>query len=166
MTQRVAAALTQWKTRHAALWQLIMYALVGCVASTIELVSFALCNFLIFPSLHTRSVSIWLIVYTAADGGMTAFLSHIISYTITQVFTFIAQRKATFKSVSKASKSAIIYTAMIIVLYLLQLYLPTVIRAPLAGIVGEGYADMLTKLIAIFCTTLVQFPMSKYVIMR
>lgn len=166
MTQKVTAALAQWKTRHTALWQLIMYALVGCVASTIELASFAICNFLIFPSLHDRTVSIWLIVYNAEDGGMTAFLSHITSYTITQIFTFIAQRKATFKSVSKTSKSAIMYAVMIVLLYFLLLYLPTVIRAPLAGVVGEGYADMLTKLIAIFCTTLVQFPMSKWVIMR
>ena len=155
-----------WKLNHAELWQFIKYAMIGTITSIIELGSFALLNFWVFTPFRGQEFSWWIIKYTAADGGLTAFLSYAVSYAVSQTFGFFAQRKTTFKANNNVKKSAAMYLALIIVLYSFQLYLPTQVRALLINVFSEALSDILTKLIVIFCTMLVQFPMSKWVIMK
>lgn len=157
---------TLWKNRHAAVWQFIMYAMVGCLVSAIELSTFAIFNFWVFTRYSDRTFSWWLINYTVADGGLTAFLSYAVSFAVAQTLSFIVQRKATFKANNNAAKSASMFVVMILLLYCFQLYLPTIIREPIVSALGETLGDIAAKIVVMFCTMLIQFPLSKFVIMR
>ena len=155
-----------WRKNHKDLWQFIMYALVGCLVSAVELSSFAILNFWVFAGYRDKTFSWWLINYTLADGGLTAFLAYAGSFAIAQTCSFVVQRKATFKANNNAAKSAVMFIVLILLLYCFQLYLPTVIREPIAGAIGEALGDLVTKMIVMFCTMLIQFPLSKWVIMK
>ena len=155
-----------WRQKHTALWQFAVYAMMGCIASAIELGSFTLLNFLVFAPLREHSFSWWFINYAVEDGGLTAFLSYAVSYALGQTTSFFTQRKYTFKANNNMKKSAVMYIALIIVLFTFQLYMPTIVREPLTNAMGETIGDILSKLVIMFCTMLVQFPVNKWVIMK
>jgi len=156
----------QWKERHEAVWQFIMFALVGCVTSVVDLGSFALFNFWIFTPYRQQPFSWWLIDYSTDNGGMTAFLAFACSNAISQTFNFIVQRKATFKATNNVAGSAVMYVIMVLLIYVLQLYLPTLIRVPVVGVFGEVFGDILVKMCTMTLSFLIQFPVSKWIIMR
>ncbi len=58
------------------------------------------------------------------------------------------------------------YAVMVVGVYFVQLYLPTLLRTSLAGVFGEALGDIAMKLINMTVSMLIQFPMNKYVIMR
>ena len=148
------------------MWQFVMYAMVGLLVSAIELSTFAICNFGLFSRYSERPFSWWLIKYTAADGGLTAFLSYATSFAVSQAIGFYVQRKATFKANNNAAKSAVMFAVMVLLLYCFQLYLPTIIREPIVGVFGVALGDIVAKMAVMFCTMLIQFPLSKFVVMR
>ena len=148
------------------MWQFIMFMLMGCFTSVVELGSFAICNFWIFVPLRERAFSWWLIDYSVKNGGLTAFLSFAISFAVSQIFNFFLQRKTTFKANNNAGRSAVMYAVMVISIYFLQLYLPTLIRAPIAAALGATLGDLLVKMINMTSSMLIQFPINKFLIMR
>ncbi len=155
-----------WKQRHETLWQLVMFILMSGITTLVDLGTFALCNFWIFSSLADRSFSWWLIDYTVANGGLTAFLSFAVSFAVSQTFNFFLQRKTTFKANNNVGKSAVMYAVMVIFVYFLQLYIPTLIRAPIVAAMGTTLGDLLIKVINMVISMLIQFPINKWVIMR
>jgi len=157
---------SRWKERHEALWQFIMFALVGCITSVVDLGSFALFNFWIFTPYRQQAFSWWLIDYSLENGGKTAFLAFACSNAISQTFNFFMQRKATFKATNNVAKSAVMYVIMVALVYVLQLYLPTLIRVPVVGLFGEVFGDILVKMSTMTLSFLITFPINKWVIMR
>lgn len=155
-----------WREQHEGAWQFIMYLLVGCLTTIVELGSFALLNFWLLVPFRDRTFSWWIIDYSVENGGLTAFLALAVSFAISQVFNFITQRKVTFKANNNVAKSAIIYAITVIGLYFLQLYLPTLVRAQVVAALGAVIGDLLIKVAAMTMTMMVQFLASKWFIMR
>jgi len=155
-----------WKEKHETLWQFIMFALMGLITTVVDFGSFALFNFWIFVRFRNQPFSWWLIDYSIPNGGLTAFLSFACSYALAQTFNFFLQRKATFKSNNNVARSAIMYAIMNICVYVLQLYLPTLIRAPIAMALGPVFGDIVVKTINMTSSMLIQFPLSKWLIMK
>ena len=155
-----------WKTRHEILYQFLFYMLVGCLTSIIDFIAFAIFNFWVFVPFRDQTITWWLIDYTIESGGLTAFLAFATSYGIAQTFDFFMQRRTTFKANNNVASSAIMYAIMIIGVYFLQLYLPTLTRAPIVRIIGETYGDIVAKCINMTTSMLIQFPLSKWVVMR
>ena len=158
--------LSKWKENHKQLWQFVSYALVGLFISATEFVSFIILNFVVFIRFSDRPFSWWLFDYAVEDGGLKSFLSYAVTFAISQTINFIVQRKKTFKANNNVAKSAAMYVVMVIVLYCMQVYLPTVIRTPIARVFGEALGDILALAASMFCAMLIQFPLSKWVIMR
>ena len=155
-----------WKSEHETAWQFVMFVLMSCITTIVDLGSFALFNFIVFVPFHDRSFSWWIIDYTTANGGQTAFFAFACSFAISQSFNFVLQRKTTFKANNNAAKSAVMYAAMVIFVYFLQLYIPTLIRAPIVTVLGAAIGDLLVKMVNMTVSMLIQFPVNKWLIMR
>ena len=155
-----------WKQQHETVWQFIMFMLMSGITTLVDLESFALFNFLAFALIRDREFSFWLIDYSLENGGQTAFFALACSFTISQTFNFFLQRKTTFKAENSMAKSAAMYVVMVIVVYFLQLYLPTLIRAPIAGALGAALGDIVVKMINMTVSMLIQFFANKWLIMK
>ncbi len=158
--------IKSFKEKNPNLFQVISYALLGCVASAVELAVFSLCNYLIFGT-YKQTPFVWLIFrYDEASGGLCFFLSLAVSFVIAQLVNFIVQRKVTFEANNSGAASAIMFTVMMVGIFLLQLWLPTILRAPFSASMSGDTAELLIKLLCMFIGFVISFPLNKYVIMR
>ncbi len=55
---------------------------------------------------------------------------------------------------------------MVVGVYFLQLYVPTLIRASIVAAIGPVIGDLLVKAINMVLSMMIQFPLNKWVIMR
>ena len=166
MLKTLKSSLTKWKAAHGAFWQFIVFMLMSCITTVVDLGSFSLLNFWAFSHLKEQAFSWWLINYSVAAGGLCAFLSFALSFAVSQTFNFFLQRKATFKADNNLLFSGVMYAVMVIAVYFLQIYLPTLIRESIARLIGSTYGDLVVKFVNMTMSMLIQFPMNKYVIMR
>ena len=155
-----------WKTKHETLWQFVMFILMSSITTVVDFGSFALFNYVVFNSLKTQPFDWWIINYSIQDGGLGAFLAFGLSFAISQTFNFFLQRKTTFKANNNVLYSGIMYAVMVIGVYFLQLFVPSIIQADITAEIGATLGAALVKFINMTLSMLIQFPMNKYVIMR
>jgi len=156
----------EWKTKHQTLWQLVMFILMSSITTVVDFGSFALFNYVVFTSLKAQSFTWWIINYSVEDGGLCAFLAFGLSFAISQTFNFFLQRKTTFKANNNVLYSGIMYAVMVIGVYFLQLWVPSMIQAVIASAIGATLGATVVKFINMTISMLIQFPMNKWVIMR
>ncbi len=166
MTDEKQNGFTRWKEKHASLWQFVMFMLMSGITTLVDFGVFALFNFWLLAPLRDRAFSWWMLDYSVESGGMTAFLAFAISFAVSQTFNFFLQRKTTFKATNNVLRSGILYAVMVIAVYFLQLYLPTLIRGPIVALLGVVLGDFAVKGINMTVSMLIQFPINKWVIMR
>lgn len=166
MEERKQGAFTRWKERHKGLWQFVMFMLMSGITTLVDLGTFALFNFWLLAPYRMQPFFWGPFRYSVENGGLTAFGAFAASFAISQTFNFFLQRKTTFKANNNPALSAILYAIMVVGVYFVQLYLPTLLRAPIAGMIGTTAGDLAMKLINMTLSMLIQFPMNKYVIMR
>jgi len=155
-----------WKKQHATFCQFIKYALLSCITTVVELGSLMICNFWVFTSFKNKEFSWWLIDYSVENGGMTALMAFAVSFALSQIFNFFLHRKATFKANNNLAMSAVMYAFIVIIVYIVQLYVPTIIRAYMVHYLGAFAGDLLTKIISMTSSMLIQFPANKFLIMH
>lgn len=155
-----------FKDKHQTKWQMIVYTLVSLVTTVVELITFSLFNYVLFTQLANQSFRLGFINYSVENGGLTIFLSISLSFVIAQIFNFIVQRKKTFQANNHVLFSALLYSIMILVIFILQMWLPTLIRQPLSDIMNTGLADFIAKNMMMTLAFIIQFPINKWVIMR
>ena len=156
----------EWKTKHLTLWQFVMFTLMSSITTVVDFGSFALFNYWVFTSLKEQPFTWSVINYSIEDGGLGAFLAFGLSFAISQTFNFFLQRKTTFKANNNALYSGIMYSVMVIGVYFLQLWIPSLILAGIAAVIGANLGAMVVKFINMTISMLIQFPMNKWVIMR
>ncbi len=152
--------------KHQTLWEYIKFTLMSLVTTIVDLGGFALLNYWLFANYRDIDFSWWLFDYRVQNGGLCAFLSLVISFAVSQTVNFILQRKVTFKATNNKLYSAVMYAIMVIAVYFLTLWLPTLFIEPLYAAVGENWGGIITKIICMTVSFLIQFPMNKWVIMR
>lgn len=155
----VAASRPAWQ-------QLILFWLLGGIATVVDLAVFSLLNYWVFAPYKGVDAHFWLFDYGVANGGLCALLSFAISFAVSQAVNFFVQRKATFGATNNPLVSGIEYAVMIVGVYLLVLWLPTVVGAPIYALFGASFGAIAVKLLSQFVSFLVQFPINKWVIMR
>ncbi len=155
-----------WKERNKGLWQFVMFVLMSGITTVVDLASFAVLNFWVFAAYKGEAFLLGPIQYSVESGGLCAFLAFAVSFAVSQTFNFFLQRKTTFKANNNVLLSGILYAIMVVGVYFLQLYLPTLLRAPIVANIGATFGDLVMKLINMFVSMLIQFPMNKWVIMR
>lgn len=155
-----------FRTKNKGFWQFIKFTAFSLITTVVELTAFSLFNYLIFTYLSNTEFKFWLFNYSVENGGMCAFLSFTLSFIIAQIFNFIIQRKVTFHATNHILHSALMYANMILIIFFLQLWIPTLIRIPLTNLVGSQWADMIAKNMMMTMAFIIQFPMNKWVIMK
>ncbi len=146
--------------------QFILFTLMSMLTTLVDLGTFALFNYLVFTSFRQIVFNWWLLDYSIANGGLTAFLSFALSFAISQTFNFFMQRKVTFRATNNIWLSGLLYIVMVITVFFLQLYVPTLVRIPLAQLIGGQWADLIIKNLNMTLSFIIQFPIIKYVITR
>jgi len=154
------------KKRNKTGLQFILFTMMSLITSLVELGSFALFNYVIFVPYENIALSWWLINYSVDNGGLTAFLAFSLSFVVSQTFNFFVQRKVTFKASNNLAISGLLYALMVLILFALQLWIPTIIRVPLANRIGEPWADFVIKNGNMMLSFLIQFPVIKFIIVR
>lgn len=160
------SAWQTWKSAHAGVWQFVMFVLMSGITTLVDLATFAVFNFWVFRPLQEIPFFLGPIRYSVENGGLTAFGSFAVSFAVSQTVNFFLQRKKTFHATNNVAISAVLYALMVIGVYFLQLYIPTLIRASIAVAIGPVVGDLLVKAINMILSMLIQFPMNKWVIMR
>lgn len=152
--------------KHADFYQLLKFLTLSLIASVVEFVVFALCNYIIFKDVGNSPVVWFIFNYTSANGGLCAFLSMAISYAAAQVTNFIVQRKYTFKAKNNAALSAFLYTLMVLGTYVFVMWLPSVIGQGIYSALGAAAGAVVVKIICQSASALIQFPLNKFVVMK
>ncbi len=163
---RIKAFSNRFRGKQQTLWQLLTFWLMGGIAGIIDLAVFAICNYWVFSNLRNRGVRFWLLDYGVENGGLCALLSFAVSFAVSQAANFFIQRKATFSATNSIAISATLYALTVVGVYILILWLPTVIGAPVYALLGASLGAIAIKLLMQFVSFLIQFPINKWVIMR
>jgi putative flippase GtrA len=166
MKTKQIGAFSCWKEKHKGFWQFILFVLVSGVTTLVDLGTFALFRFWLLVPLRDQAFFWGPFRYSVENGGLTVFGAFAVSFAVSQTFNFFLQRKTTFRANNNIATSAVMYAVMVVGVYFVQLYLPTLLRTSLAGVFGEALGDIAMKLINMTVSMLIQFPMNKYVIMR
>jgi putative flippase GtrA len=104
--------------------------------------------------------------YSIASGGLCGFLSFLLSYACAQTVNFIVQRKLVFGSNKKLGLNVLIYIFFVIVLYLICLYVPTLVMYPLTVMVGSLWAANISNALNILIQVVVMYPVLKFIVMK
>jgi len=95
-----------------------------------------------------------------------SFLAFLLSFFCAQTVNFIVQRKLVFSADNNLSASIPIYFATVVGVYIINLYVPTVVLAPLALRFGEVWAVNMTNVINIIIQVIIIYPVLKFVVMK
>ena len=156
----------RFKKKNQTLWEMLVFWLMGGITTVVDLGIFAVCNYWLFAAYRDVGVSWWVFDYRVENGGLCALISLATSFALSQAVNFVIQRKATFSATNNVLYSAIVYAVMVVGVYFFMLWLPTVISEPIFGWLGAGVGAIVVKLLCQFASFLIEFPISKWVIMR
>lgn len=152
--------------KNQTLWEFIKFTLMSLVTTFVDMGVFALLNYWLLVGYKDTDFSWWLFNYRVENGGLTAFLSLLVSFAVSQTVNFILQRKVTFGATNNKLYSALMYAIMVIAVYFFILWLPTLFIEPLYAAIGENWGGIITKMVCMTISFLIQFPMNKWVIMK
>lgn len=156
----------RFRQKHPTFWQFAVFLFMGAFTGIVDLVTFALCNYWIFRAYAAQPFRWWVFDYGVENGGLCAFLAFAVSFAVSQTFNFFIQRKATFKATNNAVVSGIMYAVMVVGVYLVVLWMPAIVGAPLYALFGNAVGAIVLKLFSQTVSALIQFPINKWVIMR
>lgn len=158
--------IKQFKETHANLYEFIMFNLLSNIATITNFVVLNICMSLLFVSLTSTNFSFWIFNYSAENGGLAGFLSFLVSFFAAQAVNFIVQRKLVFNSNNKLGAAIPIYLFTVIVVYIICLYIPTLVLGPISSIVGSFWGTNLTNAINIMVQVIIIYPVLKFVVMK
>lgn len=162
---RIKELSGRFKEKAQIWWEVIVFYLMSGITTVVDLAAFAAFNYLVFASFREVPFHWWLLDYGVESGGLCAMLSMASSFAVSQTVNFFLQRKVTFGASNNVLYSAVMYAIMVVAVFFLVLWLPTVILVPMTVWLGAA-APMVVKLITQFVSALIQFPINKWVIMR
>ena len=158
--------LERCRQKHPVLYQFMSFAGVGGVVTVVDFGLFALFRYLVFTSLTTVPFHFLILDYPIEKGGLCAFLAFAISFPLAQVVSFLLQRNFTFRANNSTAASALMFTCLIIFIFLVNMYLPVLTLAFLGRFLSPSVAGVVAKCINMTTSMLIEFPIDKYIIMR
>ncbi|MDD4316723.1 MAG: hypothetical protein PHC84_06155 [Clostridia bacterium] len=160
--------IKKFAAEHEAVWQFVKFTIISSIAGVTEITSYTLLNSLILKSMNTQPFHWWIFHYSGGvAGGLGTMIAFLVSTTLAQIVSFVTNRKKTFDANNNVVFSAIMYTVMVLVIICLQTYTgPLMVVAIDKLINNPGISGTLGKLIWMFLSFVIIFPMNKFVIMR
>lgn len=165
MVQAIAK-MKELKEAHGNVYEFIMFNLLSNIATITNFVMLNLGSSLIFRSLADRDFKFWIFDYPVKNGGLSSFMAFLLAYACAQIVNFIVQRKLVFNSNHKLRAAIPIYILTILIVYIICLYVPTIVMGPLSGVVGNLWATNITNAINIFIQVIIIYPVLKFVVMK
>lgn len=154
------------KRKRTDIIQFIKFSLVSGIATITSFAVLNLGNGLLFKPLADQPFRFWIFDYTTQQGGLGGFLAFLLSFFCAQTVNFIVQRKLVFNANNKLREAVPIYILTVIAVYIINLYVPTLIMAPLAVHFGNMWAINLTNVVNIMIQVIVIYPVLKFVVMK
>lgn len=153
--------------KHKETWKFIKFAFTGASTSILEMLVFALLQYVVFKSLNEVPVT---------DSPVLSFLgieykgymwSYFLSATVGYTASYIMNRKLTFKADSSIVLSTILYIIMVVCTIAFNTWFGSFLGT---WIKNNGYDNffivMLTKLIVMTLPTVWTYPLQRFVIHR
>lgn len=158
-------AISKWSKNHPNFFEFIMFNLLANIATITNFLVLFIGNNFLFHKLKDVSFVWWIFDYSVEKGGLCGFLSFLLSYACAQTVNFIVQRKAVFKANNNLGKAIVIYVVAVLIVYLICLYVPTLIVDLLAEHVG-GLAPYIANCVNIVIQVIILYPTMKFLVMR
>jgi hypothetical protein len=159
-------AVKNFRKAHANIFEFIMFNLLSNIATITNFAVLNISKSLIFAPLAGIPFSFLIFKYPVETGGLGGFLAFLLSYASAQAVNFVVQRKLVFGANNKLSGAILVYIVAIIVVYLICLYVPSLVIAPLSSIVGDFWAANLANALNIFIQVVILYPVLKFVVMK
>lgn len=159
-------AIKGFKERHAALYEFIMFNLLSNIATITNFAVLNLGNTLLFKSLMDVPFAFWIFDYNVKSGGLGGFLAFLVSFFCAQAVNFIVQRNLVFNSNNKLGNAIPIYLFTVVIVYIICLYIPTLILEDISAVVGNFWGMNLTNAINIVVQVIIIYPVLKFVVMK
>lgn len=159
-------AIKNFKVAHADLYEFIMFNLFSNIATITNFIVLNVSISLIFKAYAKTDFVFWVFDYTEANGGLGGFLAFLLSYACAQTVNFIVQRKLVFNSNNKLGGAIPVYFITILVVYMICLYVPSIVLAPLTSMVGSFWATNIANMINIMIQVVIIYPVLKFVVMK
>ena len=158
--------LARLKEKHPVLYQFLSFAGVGGVVTVVDFALFALCRYLIFTAYLDTPFHFFILDYPVEKGGLCAFLAFVISFPLAQVVSFLLQRHVTFNANNNVAASAVMFTCLILFIFLVNMYLPVFTLGILSRFLSPSFAGVVAKCFNMTVSMLIEFPVDKFIIMR
>lgn len=158
--------IRKFKADHANLYEFIMFNLLSNIATITNFVVINISSSFLFASLSNVDFKFWIFDYSVPNGGLSGFLAFLLSYACAQAVNFVVQRKLVFGANNKLDKAIVIYIITILAVYMICLYMPTLLMAPFTRYFGSFWATNLTNVVNILIQVVINYPVMKFVIMK
>lgn len=159
-------ALKGFKEKHAALYEFILFNIMSNIATITNFLVLNLGNAVLFKSLMEVPFSFWIFNYGIESGGLGGFLAFLVSFFCAQAVNFIVQRNLVFNANNKLGSAIPIYLFTVIIVYIICLYIPTLVLEDLTALVGSFWGVNLTNAINILVQVIIIYPVLKFVVMK
>lgn len=158
--------IKRFKQSHAELYEFIMFNILSNIATITNFIVLNIGNMILFKALAEQSFSFWIFDYSVESGGLGGFLAFLISFFCAQIVNFIVQRNLVFNSNNKLGAAIPIYLLTVVVVYIICLYIPTIVLEPISSLVGKFWGMNLTNVINIMVQVAIIYPVLKFVVMK
>lgn len=158
--------LQQFKSKHQNLYEFIMFNLLSNIATITNFIVLNICTNFIFKSLATYEFHFLIFNYSLENGGLRGFLSFLVSFFVAQAVNFVVQRKLVFNANNELGKAIPIYLLAVVVIYVICLYIPTLLLGPISNAIGFVWASNVVNAVNILIQVILMYPILKFVIMK
>ena len=159
-------AIKGFKERHSELYEFIMFNIFSNIATITNFAVLNLGNTVLFKALMDVPFAFWIFDYNVENGGLGGFLAFLVSFFCAQAVNFIVQRNLVFNSNNKLGSAIPIYLATVVIVYVICMYIPTLILNDLSALVGKFWGMNLTNAINILVQVIIIYPVLKFVVMK
>ncbi len=155
-----------FREKHAELYEFILFNLLSNIATITNFVVLNASNTLLFKSLMDVPFAFWIFDYGIESGGLGGFLSFLVSFFCAQAVNFVVQRNLVFNANNKLGTAIPIYLMTVVIVYVICLYIPTLILDDISAVVGKFWGINLTNAINIVVQVIIIYPVLKFVVMK
>lgn len=159
-------AISGFREKHAELYEFIMFNLLSNIATITNFAVLNLSNSVLFKSLMDVPFAFWIFDYNVESGGLGGFLAFLVSFFCAQAVNFVVQRNLVFNSNNKLGSAIPIYLFTVVVVYVICLYVPTLILEDVSALVGNFWGMNITNAINILIQVIIIYPVLKFVVMK
>ncbi len=138
-----------------------MFNLLSNIATITNFVVLNLCMSFIFVSMASTNFDFWIFNYSADNGGLAGFYSFLVSF-----FAGFLLCKLVFNSNNKLGAAIPIYLLTVVIVYVICMYIPTLVLGPISSIVGKFWGTNITNMINIMVQVIIIYPVLKFVVMK